>query len=440
MGLLLLMLWLASPSCAMPPIFKVDARGKSGMEIGVTLGRLWQRQFPAISASIDRYLASSFSQYAFDREFERRIQAILPAISPTYRNEVEGLASVLANAKQTSLGDGLLSMQELWFFQLIPDIGRQQSCSGFGVFGQSSATGRPIVGRNMDWTTTEDLRSLQAITVYQYDRRSVVNIGFAGYLAVITGFNSDGLFAAHIDAPMGLLYPETITDRHSAVFDIRSALETSRSIQSADAALAQAQTPYSHNVLLADTRDVQVLEHPEGKPGRLRTASSPLRHDIFWDKPEQMAVVNFFALRGYWNEPLQAAKWRRFQELAIFSAQRQAQVSDVMSIMLDVAGNSSYSIFNSRSVQTMVFTPADRTLWLYTVPVSGQHPARPVMEQIKLPLSLDAQTSSFQMQAILLLLALFGVPVAGGIYYFWEIRLRRRLRISAPSLNDQKRR
>lgn len=434
--LLLLVVLFASPASATPPIFSVDARGKIGAEIGQALGRLWQRQIPDIAARIDHYLASCISQYAFDREVESRLQTILPAIAQAYRDEVEGLASILVQTERTKLGDGLLSMQELWYFQLIPDLGRQQRSSGFSVFGQSSAAGGPIVGRNLDWTTTADLRSLHAITVYRYAKRSVVNIGFAGFLGVVTGFNSDGLFVAHLDAPMGLPDPDLGPGVHSAVFDIRQALETGRTISDAATALSPVRTPYSHNVLLADTRDVQVLEHPQSKPGRLRTASSPLRHDISWDRPEQIAAVNFFALRGYWNEPLQAIKWRRFQELAVFSAQHPAQISDVMSIMLDTADEPSYRIFNSGTIHSLIFTSADRTLYLYTAPVSGQHPARPVMEQIKLSLPVAAQTPPFQTQAILLLLVVFGVPVAGGTYYYWEVRLRRRLKTS-ESLSDE---
>ena len=198
--------WSGGSSCAATlPIFYVDARGKGGTEIGNTLGDSVKARFSNIEQKMDAYLTQFFgqiasqtgypSQYLFNYYAVPRINAIKPNIEQRYKDEVNALGSHFVLSDNDMLGDGYLSLNELWTLQLITDIARETNCSGFGVFGDYSASGSPMVGRNLDWYTTADLRSLQAITVYIYENRALVNIGFAGFVGVITGFNSNGLFA-----------------------------------------------------------------------------------------------------------------------------------------------------------------------------------------------------------------------------------------------------
>ena len=379
---------VGSSSAATLPIFYVDARGKDGTEIGNTLGNSVKARFPDIEQKIDAYLVQFIgqienqtgypSQYLFNYYAIPRINAIMPNIEQKYKDEVNALGLHFVLSDTDMLGDGYLSLNELWALQLITDIARETNCSGFGVFGDYSETGSPIVGRNLDWYTTGDLRSLQAITVYLYENRALVNIGFAGYVGVITGFNSNGLFAAILDSPMGGFYPDPPTNKGSYVFDLRNALETRTKISEAANLLYNKQYAYSHNILFADTTDVQVLEHPQGLHGQLRTAESQLNFDISWGKLKQIAVVNFFALPGYDNErySYNTERWDRFRELANFSISSKAMVNDIESIMLDT-GNS-FPIFNYDTVQSVVFTPADKKLYMYA---KGIHTPS-IMEEI----------------------------------------------------------
>lgn len=405
------------------PVFHVDAENKTGTEIGTALGSLIVAEFSDIEEKIDSYLKSFVSQDEFNYIIRRRLNAIRVNIDRKYRDEVRSMASLLVHSGKDRLGDGYLSLNEFWFFQLIPDIERQNSCSGFGVFKGCSASGTPIVGRNLEWTTTQALRSIQAITVYEYGKRVLVNIGFAGYLGVLSGFNDRGLFAAYMDSSMGMPYPDPPEGRHSAVFDIRKALETATSISDAGRILSRPLYPFGHNVLLADKRDVQVLEHPQGEAGKHRTTFSPLRIDISWDKPCQITVVNFFALKSSSNNVLETVKWRRFESLANYSRDNKAYIGDVMDIMFDTK-KLPYSkrIFSEKTVQSMVFTPADRTLYLYTVPVSGIQSAHPVMEEVTVS---ERDDSEKNILAIFLLI--IGVPAGLFMYYQWEIKLKKSL-------------
>lgn len=357
------------------PIFYVDARGKNGTEIGIALGESVKAAFPNIEQKMDAYLTQFIGQIAyrtgdssqdiFDFYAVPRINAIKPNIEQRYRDEVSALGSQLGLSYTDILGDGDLSSNELWALQLVADIARLTNCSGFGVFGDYSSSGSPIVGRNLDWYTTANLRTLQAITVYVYGNRAFINIGIAGFVGVLTGFNSNGLFAGILDSPMGGIYPDPPYNKRSYVFDLRNALENQTKISEASNVLYNKQYAFSHNILFADTTDVQVLEHPQGVNGQLRTAESQLNFDLSWGKSKQIAVVNFFSLPGYSNErySYNTQRWYRFRELANFSISNKAIMNDIESIMLDT-GNS-FPIFNSDTVQSVVFTPADRKLYMY---------------------------------------------------------------------------
>jgi hypothetical protein len=370
------------------PVIYVNARGKSGTEIGRALADSLKTRFPNVAQKIDAYLAQFVNEIAyetgisaqdlFDSYAVPRINAIKQNIEQRYRDEVNALGSRLGLSDTDELGDGVLSSNELWAAQLLPDIARVTNCSGFGVFGSYSLSGSPIVGRNLDWFTNAALRSIQTITVYVYESTALVNIGFAGFTGVITGYNSNGLFAGILDSPLGDDYPDPPTGKRSYVFDLRDALETCTRIANAAGLLYNKPYAFSHNILFADTTDVQVLEHPQGANGRLRNDESTLSSDLSWGRSKQIAVVNFFALPGYTNErySYNTYRWNRFKELATFSTMHRAAVNDVESIMLDTNW---YPIFNSETVQSMVFTPADRKLYLYAEGITNTVTMEPIL-------------------------------------------------------------
>jgi len=398
------------------PVFHVDAKEQTGVGIGTTLGKAFKKQFPEIEKKYDTYLASFVDQKQFNEWVQKRVNVIKPNIDPAYRDEVNAIASTWTLSSQDQLGDGFLSENEFWVIQLIPDVGRQTNCSGFGVWGNFSALNSPIVGRNMDWYTNEEFRSLQAITVYEYDNQSIVNIGFAGYIGVVSGFNSEGLFVAHLDSAIGKAYPEPPIGDDAIVFDLRKVLETQKRISMAARDLSKPQYGFSHNILMADTFDVQVLEQPQGQQAHLRSNTSPLRMEMSWGKVNKIAVVNCFVLKSSpanCMSTLNRYRWHRFKTLAQFNRENQAQVKDVSKIMFDTA-NPHQKIFNQKTVQSMVFTPKDKRLYLYSVPISGIHSTHPMMQEI-IDLLPTAQVSKSGLNPITGLLVIASLLLVGVV-------------------------
>jgi len=366
------------------PIFIVEATNKTGHEMGIELGMAIKTRFPTIGKLYDEYLASFIDQATFNRWLTQRVNVLKSNIKPAYKDEIEAVASTLGLILHDQIGDGFLSWNEYWFLQLIPDVGRKTNCSGFGVFNQASALNSPIVGRNMDWPTTEGLRSIQAITVYQYHNRQVVNIGFAGYLGIVSGFNHHGLFVAHLDSPLGGYYPEPPIGDRAIVFDLRQVLEKYSKINQAAGALSKFNYGFSHNILMADPKNIQVLEQPQGRPAHLRSDTSELKIEKSWDKRDQIAVVNCFVLKispSNCINSMDDLRWHRFKTLAQFNRYHRAYRQDIIKIMFDTA-HPNAEIFNKNTVQSLVFTPIDQRLYLYTTPVSGEHVTHPVMTEM----------------------------------------------------------
>ncbi len=371
---------LASSSLgAKIPVIYLNTQNKSDTEVGLNLYYAIKKKIPDFEILADRHLAESTSQTTFDYVLLPRAEKIFENIPENYKNRLKALQAVLDD--EDIIGDDKLSYNEAIVSNLTGDIGRSTNCSSFGVFNNYSNLNSPIVGRNFDWGSNEHLRALQAITVLEDASRIGVSIGFAGIASVTNGFNSNGLFVAIHDSPMANAYPGA-DGKRSYVFDLTHVLETCSSIEEAKDFLYNKPYTYSYNILLADENNIQILEHPQGENGQLRSYDSTLRPELTWGKSNQIGVVNCFALQ---DSPannvsyfFSSTRWNRLMDLAVFDSDNPASMDDVESIMLDTA-NSPSSIFNSITMQSMVFSTIDRHLRLYTIPISGSHPADPEM-------------------------------------------------------------
>ncbi len=368
------------------PVFRIEAENKRPVEQGAELGRQVKERFPDLEARYDSYLADTFTQGQFDTWLSGRVEPLrATAIDPAYLAELQGLAGALSLIGRNRLGDGYLSLDELWFLQLIPDIGGHTGGWGFGVYGTRSATGGALIGRNLDRSGNPALRGLQAITVYAGANHSVVNIGFAGISSLVTGFNDSGLFLALLDATPTPGQSQPIVATGAIGFDLRRALETQDGgVTGAVRTLGRRRYGADHSVLLAGPKRVQVLEHPHGQPARLRKASTPTRPEMAWDRPDQIAAVGCFALPtspAGCHQLRERYRWQRLRALARFEPEGpHARVADLAHIALD-RSNSNYALFARSTLQSMVFDPQQQVLQLYAAPSDGWHPEDPGMQR-----------------------------------------------------------
>lgn len=365
------------------PVLRVHTDQLTPLQIGLELGRQTKALFPNIEKHYDTHLASRLTPSLYAQLQQETLPSLLQQLDPAYQEELNGVAAAWSLTRTNQLGDGLLSLSEYQLINLLPDLGQLPGGSGFGVFGKTSTDKAPIIGRNLDWNSTPELRRLQVITVYQGRDNAVVNIGFAGVISILTGFNHHGLFLAFYKAVPYSPYqhaPRLSHDIHSSVFDLRKVLETHQSIQQATGYLSKQSYLYSHSILMSDKKNVQVLEYPRGGVAKLRRWNSRTQANKAWDKPQQIAVIGCHVLASLPNncrDVKEGYHWARLRQLAVFNATNPANIHALTDILFDTK-NRLFEIFNASTLQSIVYQPETGSLYLYAAAINGTSPTSPI--------------------------------------------------------------
>jgi len=361
------------------PIIKVDAENLSSLDIGLVIGQKSKNLFADIESRYDQYLTDNFSQIAFDDIERNYLPALKSSIEPRYQKELEGVASAWTLVHENKLGDGYLSWDEYWILNLLSDVGLPIEGVGFGLSASLSKENGVIVGRNIEMKSTSGLRGLQAITVYQYaEHAAVVNIGFAGIISVMTGFNGKGLFVAHFTAGYGLSSQKTHGQGSNIEknmqphgFALRNILEKQKNTHNAAKELIKYRYGTSSSTLIADQEDIQVVEYSSSGRSEIRDWNSVTRNNKQWHRSLQIAVVNCHVLSNMPRNCTQAKdiyRWERLHSLAVFTEENRAGTQDIANIMLD-SQNQYYEIMGEQTLQSMIFLPETGHLYLYAAPV-----------------------------------------------------------------------
>ncbi len=370
---------IPAPPVSKIAIIHINAENLSPLDIGLEIGRQSKQLFPNIEYLYDRFLMLKLNQMGFNDILRDRLASLKSHIDNAYQKEMEGVAGSWTLVHDNKLGDGYLSWDEYWVLNLLADIGLPANGTGFGVLSSVSKENSTIVGRNLDLQSTPELRALQAITVYQYNNHVVVNIGFAGIISVLSGFNDSGLFLAHFNAASDLSYQNPFPARHETGktrqaygFALRKALETSTSMRKATDLLVKDSYGISSNILIADKKNIQILEYSPAEKPQIRRWESETRPDKQWHKPAQLAVVDCHVLNrqsGSCERAKDTYRWERLRTQAIFTENNKAGVQDVAAIMLD-SHNQYYEILAADTLQSMLYLPGTGHLYLYTAPLN----------------------------------------------------------------------
>lgn len=379
--------WAAGTSLetAQLPIIRIDTDDLSPQQIGLEEGRQSKQLFPDIERRYDAHLASIITKTHFDAILQHQLPDLLKQLDTHWQEEMEGVLSAWLLSSNSVPGDGQLSLEEYQILNLLPDLGLAPDGSGLGAFSNAAAEETTVVGQNLDWASTPELRSLQTITIYQDDDDAVVSIGFAGLVSVLHGFNNRGLFLAIINAEPYSPYQQYQIQEDKVNlrgFALRQALTNLDSASSAARWLKGQVYGFSSNTLIADRKTVEVLEHPANAEATVRYWDSTLRADKSWGHPDQIAVVDCLVLPDMpdnCRDAQDAVRWQRLQELAQFGPTHQAKPADISTIMLDKA-NPRYEILNHHTLQSLVYVPAHNSLYLYAAPLEGEHPPEPVQQ------------------------------------------------------------
>ncbi|MBK8979665.1 MAG: hypothetical protein IPM29_27515 [Planctomycetes bacterium] len=107
-----------------------------------------------------------------------------------------------------------LTVDDLLGVAAIPDIAGL-ACSSFAAFGARTATGAPVVGRNLDYFSTPELLQQTMVKVHApaEGRAGFVEIGWPGSVGVLTAVSERGVAVAVHDVFMKLRGERRVTPR-----------------------------------------------------------------------------------------------------------------------------------------------------------------------------------------------------------------------------------
>lgn len=400
-------------------------RGATHRQIGEEFGEKIRTHIPQFEANLDSYIAENIGNWIIYKVMMHRVNQIKPQIPQDYRDEIEGIASRLSGG--STYGDGKISLNELYMFNLLGDIARMYKCSALAVFGDRSATGSTIVGRNFDWPDgkKKQLTQLQCVTTIKNFDKSTINVGCVGFQGAVSCFNSHGVFASVLDSPTGSKY--TAKKKHSYLLDLRQALEENSSLEGVVNYMKDPSRPFTFNhlIMIGDRNMAAVLENnidvsKDGTSHReLRTVHSMMHPNATWDISDAIGSVNCFRLKGCTDNHLEpsdvmAAKSKKKDEASISdintgrweSMKSQLRllgprvnsdgIKKTLSFYHPESRGNIYKgdLYNSFTMESIVFEPASFSLSVAFRPRNGQLPSSLQFENIPVRIAPSEVASS----------------------------------------------
>ncbi|GAB6038731.1 hypothetical protein JCM15519_32900 [Fundidesulfovibrio butyratiphilus] len=281
----------------------LDFTKGSHFDVGQAYAEAIVEAMPEYGSIIDNFLLLSVESSPEHLDLSTlisRADNLIDDMPQEYIDELNGMSTVF-NSSVDKLGDGVLSTNELKLIQVVHDIVDPGSCSATAVFGQASATGSTIVGRNLDWYDMPGISDLHTVQMYKNgdSANDVVGIGILGQLFPMSLFSDQHISGAVLDSDMTQGY-FTTEGATPYLADIRYSLEHYDTLEGVSSYLLNQKNTHSYIGFLADENTAVVLEndleHPQAKG--VRSDDSILRDGLSWEYPDTLVAVNTFFLPG----------------------------------------------------------------------------------------------------------------------------------------------
>ena len=228
------------------PVFQLYG---SPYEIGYQHGSLMRSQ---VRASVSNILAFADRQLGIPglgrliarRKLDQAWSRMEPFVPDAYLEEMQGLA------------DGArVPLRTLQRVHAIPDL-TSVTCASFAAAGSATAGGRLIHVRNLDWAIQSNVQQYAALFVVHPKRgHAFVNIGWLGFIGVISGINEKGLSVAEIGAESA----DTDLRGVPMPFLQRRVLEETNGLKEAVALVRAGPRTVGINYLFADSKSRQAV-------------------------------------------------------------------------------------------------------------------------------------------------------------------------------------
>ena len=157
-------------------------------------------------------------------------------------------ANILEEFRGLSDGSGV-PLAELYRLHAIPD--RTYSCSSFAAWGKATAGGRLVHLRNLDWNIRAGIqRHAVVFVVHPTGQHAFINVGWAGFVGVMTGINDAQLSVGQVGAET----TDATFRGEPMAFVMRGVLERSSSLDEAEAVVRNSRRTVGTNYVFADAK------------------------------------------------------------------------------------------------------------------------------------------------------------------------------------------
>ena len=219
-------------------------------EIGAAAGALALK--PALKVmDYPRGLLKEFKADGLYNVFVRSGTSMYNRFPPEYKAELDAMA------KSSGVDKEKLIVGNTLF-----DIKKLLACSAVMIDPARSATGGPLLGRNLDYPSLGYVHEYSLVTVYRpTGKHAFAAIGFPGLVGCLSGMNDAGLSLAILEV-MEIKDGEPRFDINGTPYALcyRKLLEECTTIEEAKKLLTSMKRTATTNLVLADRTHVAVLE------------------------------------------------------------------------------------------------------------------------------------------------------------------------------------
>ena len=376
--------------------------GLSRKQIGEAYAKGILQLVPEYEALVDSYIAENLIKSEYKYAFYR-MEDIKPQIDSEYAEEIEGMASVFSGGDSDLRSDNKISDNEMYLFNIFTDAIRGTQCSYVSVFGSRSETQKTVAGRNLDWYggKQNQLPRIQAVINYIYPEKKICSIGYLGFMGILTALTDDKVFAGILDAGTNAAY--TSEGRRSYVFDLRTALEKTSTMNDAAEFMRDPQKLYAYNHLIgfSDADSSIILENNfsgNGVDGNrvkraIRLSDSKLNKEITWGISDAIAAVNCFMLYGnndnYTPNKYNTKRWKNIKtellsEGSVVSVDKVREVISYYQGKKPGVFSESGDVYNKMTIQMVLCQPDSLSLEAFFRDRSNRiNPTKPVFQKIE---------------------------------------------------------
>ena len=309
----------------------LDYTSGDNYAVGAAYAEAVRKVFPGYDEMAEGYVFENIKSVFNDLNgdmtpVENRLKPFYENLDSSYKEELDGFADAIKGDTEGIKKDGILSREEAYLMQFVPDVLRGTACSVLSADGKATATGSRISCRILEWQlgSSNQLCQAHAVVHMLNGDKSFTSVTYLGYMSILTAVNDDGVMLGELDVGSKNMVKYSCEDKKSYTYDMRYALENFTTAEEAVGYLADnsKKYPYCVNVFATDENDSFVAElcvTEEDGETVIRDSSTELNKGLVWDDPLYICAVNSFAAKG--NSDLingydfNIIRWNRYNEL-----------------------------------------------------------------------------------------------------------------------------